>query len=215
MIRGCIFDLDGVIVDTAKYHYLAWKRMASLLGVAFTEEDNEHLKGVSRMQSLQYILNKGGIKCSDEDKQKYAKAKNEWYVDYISTIDETEILPGAQELLIDLKKNNVGIALGSASKNAKPLLKNIHLIDFFDFISDGNSTEKSKPDPDVFLIAAKGLNLQPAYCIVFEDSVKGIEAALKGGFRSMGIGDKNVLNGAEHTMPGLSGLSWEVLEKLY
>jgi beta-phosphoglucomutase len=215
MVKACIFDLDGVIVDTAKYHFLAWQRLANKLGIDFTEEENEHLKGVSRVQSLEYILRLGKVELSNEDKLSFAHLKNEWYVDLISNLSSDEILPGVMDLLNDLKSNNVKIALGSASKNAVPILKSIGILPYFDYISDGNSTDKSKPDPEVFIIAAEGINETPAACIVFEDSIKGIEAANIGHFRSLGIGDKNTLHMAEYTFENLIGITWSKLQTLY
>jgi beta-phosphoglucomutase len=215
MIKGFIFDLDGVIVDTAKYHYLAWKQLAHNLGVNFTEEENENLKGVSRMKSLEYILELGNIDLKHEEKLKLAAAKNEVYVEYISKLKEDEILPGALNLLKSLQSNNIKIALGSASKNSKPILEGIKLLQYFDFISDGNSTDKSKPDPEVFLIAANGINLYPKDCLVIEDSIKGIEAAIAGGFLSLGIGDEKHLGAAMHVIPNLKDTSYESINKLY
>ncbi len=215
MVNACIFDLDGVIVDTAKYHFLAWQRLATKLGIAFSEEENEHLKGVSRIQSLEYILKLGKVHLPEDEKLALASLKNEWYVEMISHLKKDEILPGAMELLDDLKKNDVKIALGSASKNAVPLLESAGIVSYFDYISDGNSTDKSKPDPDVFLIAAKGIHESPHHCIVIEDSIKGIEAAIAGGFRSLGIGDKKVLNIAEHVVANLVDMGWKKLQLMY
>ncbi|MBP6396481.1 MAG: beta-phosphoglucomutase [Saprospiraceae bacterium] len=215
MITACIFDLDGVIVDTAKFHFLAWKQLAEHLGVEFSEEDNEHLKGVSRMQSLEYILLKGDIQLSNEEKLRLATLKNEWYVESIKHIDASEILPGSEELLKDLKKNRIKISLGSASKNAKAILNGIGLMSYFDFISDGNSTDKSKPDPEVFLIAAKGVNELPENCLVVEDSIKGIEAANVGGFRTLGIGDPDILTEAEFIVKDLTAVNWETFNNWY
>ncbi len=215
MVKACIFDLDGVIVDTAKYHFIAWQRLANKLGISFTEEENEHLKGVSRVQSLEYILKLGKVDLSEPDKIELANLKNEWYVELISNLQSDEILPGVIELMDDLKKHDIKIALGSASKNAVPLLKSANVLHYFDYISDGNSTDKSKPDPEVFLIAAKGINEAPQHCIVLEDSIKGIEAAIAGEFRSLGIGDKKVLGIAEHVLENLIGISWHKLQLLY
>ena len=216
MIKACIFDLDGVLVDTAKYHYLAWKKLAEeKLGVSFNHEDNENLKGVSRMQSLEYILDKGGIQMDATEKLALAQLKNDWYVELIENIDHSEILPGSEELLRDLQSNNIKIALGSASKNAKAILHGIGLMSYFDAISDGNSTDKSKPDPEVFLIAARELDLQPIECIVFEDSIKGIEAAVKGGFHSVGIGEPQVLDQSDYVAKDLSQINWQILTEWF
>lgn len=215
MIKGFIFDLDGVIVDTAKYHYLAWKQLANNLGIDFSEEENENLKGVSRLQSLEYILKLGNLEVKDEEKVKLAAAKNEWYVEYISKLNEDEILPGVVSLLESLKKNKIKIALGSASKNSIAILEGIKLMHYFDYISDGNSTNKSKPDPEVFLIAASGLELKPMDCLVIEDSIKGIEAAIAGGFLSLGIGESKHLGHAGNVLPDLKNTSYESINKLY
>lgn len=216
MIKACIFDLDGVLVDTAKYHYLAWKKLAEdKLGVSFNHEDNENLKGVSRMQSLEYILEKGGIQMDIQEKLELAKLKNDWYVELIKNIDHSEILPGSEELLQDLRLHNIKIALGSASKNARAILDGIGLMSYFDAISDGNSTDKSKPDPEVFLIAARDLDLQPVECIVFEDSIKGIEAAVRGGFHSVGIGEPQVLDQSDYVVKDLSQINWQILTEWF
>jgi beta-phosphoglucomutase len=149
-IKGAIFDLDGVIVDTAKYHYKAWKRLANELGFEFTENDNERLKGVSRFESLELLLEIGGLKFSQELKQAVAKVKNDWYVEYISKIDESELLKGAKEYMVSLRKKGIKIALGSASKNSKIILDNLRIENLFDAIIDGNKITKSKPDPEIF-----------------------------------------------------------------
>jgi beta-phosphoglucomutase len=215
MFEAVIFDLDGVIVDTAKYHFIAWRRLANSLGIDFTEDENENLKGVSRIQSLEYILKLGGLDFSTEIKSGLAAKKNEWYVESISQLDKNEILPGVESFINDLKNNHVKIALGSASKNSIPILKSISLLHLFDYISDGNSTDKSKPDPEVFLIAAKGLNVQPAKSLVIEDSISGVDAAIAGGFASLGIGLPDVLIRADRVVQSLDSMSYDSLIKLY
>ncbi|OFY60337.1 MAG: beta-phosphoglucomutase, partial [Bacteroidetes bacterium RBG_19FT_COMBO_42_10] len=172
-IRGCIFDLDGVIVDTAKYHFLAWKRLADQMGVHFTEKDNERLKGVSRMDSLDIILEIGNIKPDRELKEKYARLKNEWYKDYISRMTPDEILPGSAEFINELKSAGIRTALGSASKNTPMILEKLGIVTLFDAVADGNIVKKAKPDPEVFLVAARMINVEPSHCIVFEDAVAG------------------------------------------
>ena len=207
MIKGFIFDLDGVIVDTAKYHYNAWRRLANSLGFDITEEQNENLKGVSRKESLEYILHLGNLSFSDAEKAKMAEQKNEWYVDSISTMDKTELLEGAEELILDMKENGYKVSLGSASKNSVRILKATGLIDHFDAIIDGNKTTESKPHPQVFLMGAEALELNPEECVVFEDSIKGIEAANAGGFLSIGVGDAEVLKEAKLNIPSLEGMT--------
>ncbi len=206
-MRGAIFDLDGVLVDTAKYHYLAWRRLAQELGFEFSIEDNERLKGVSRMRSLEILLEVGGVSFDEETRQQLAEKKNNWYVEYISAIDESELLAGAKEYLRQLKQQGVKIALGSASKNAPAILKQLHITELFDAIVDGNKVAKAKPDPEVFLIAAKELSLLPRDCVVFEDAEAGIAAAKAAGMRTIGIGSKENLPEADLVVPGLYELT--------
>ena len=213
--EGCIFDLDGVIVDTAKFHYLAWRSLANSLNIDFNEHDNEALKGVSRKESLNHILQLGGLALPDSTKEELAESKNKIYIDLISNLDQSALLPGVIELLEMLKSTGIKISLGSASKNALPVLESTGIMKYFDFIADGNSTEKSKPDPEVFLIAARGLDLHPHQCIVFEDSAKGLEAAEKGGFKKIGIGDPAILSLADFVIPDLSHTSLESLINFY
>ena len=196
-LSGAIFDLDGVIVDTAKYHFLAWKRLAGELGFDFLPEHNERLKGVSRMKSLDILLEIGGFSFDELTQKKLADKKNEWYKEYISIIDETEILCGAKELLIKLREQGIRIALGSASKNACLIIERLKLDNYFDAICDGNMVSKAKPDPEVFLTAAAKLGLSPECCAVVEDSQAGIEAARNGGMLSIGLGELETLKEAD------------------
>ena len=196
--RVFIFDLDGVIVDTAKYHFLAWQKLANQLGIEFTHEHNEELKGVSRVRSLDIILELGGIKASQEEKDKWLIQKNEDYLSYLVDMDQNEILPGVLPVLQFLKEKNQPIALGSASKNARPILEKTGILHYFDAIVDGNDVSNAKPDPEVFLIAAKLLKTEPANAIVFEDSVAGIQAANIGNMVSIGIGEKSILEEAQY-----------------
>jgi len=197
--KCAIFDLDGVLVDTAKYHYLAWKELAGKLGFEFTIENNEMLKGVSRMTSLDILLDVGKMKdaFSEEEKVKMATEKNNQYVEYISNIDESEILEGALSLLQELKQKGIKIALGSASKNAQIILKNVGLESYFDVIVDGNSVSKAKPDPEVFTLGAKTLGVPYEECVVFEDSQAGLEAAKIVGMLAVGVGMEKDLTNAD------------------
>ncbi|MCJ8011982.1 beta-phosphoglucomutase [Paenibacillus sp. KQZ6P-2] len=206
-IRACLFDLDGVLVDTAKYHYLAWKRLAEELGFNFTEQDNERLKGVSRMASLDILLEVGGVTLDDETKLALADKKNSWYVDYISHMDESEILPGALTFLKELKASGTLVALGSASKNAMTILNNTNMVTYFDAIIDGTKTASAKPDPEVFLLGAKELNVSPSECVVFEDAEAGIEAAIRAGMRSIGVGSRDTLGRADEVVSSLQEMS--------
>lgn len=202
-IKGAIFDLDGVIVDTAKYHYLAWKRLAGELGFEFTEKDNERLKGVSRIRSLEILLEVGGRNPTDVEKQSMAERKNNWYVEYIKKMDESELLKGAREYILMLRKEGVKTSLGSASKNAPVILENLKIKDLFDAVIDGNRVSKAKPDPEVFLLGARELGLRPEDCVVFEDAEAGVEAAKRAGMKVVGIGKKELLQDADYVIDGL------------
>lgn len=212
--KGFIFDLDGVIVDTAKYHFLAWKKLANDLGIDFTEEENEQLKGVSRVKSLEKILAWGNKTLSEKDFNAQMAKKNEDYLSHIAKMDESEILPDVPKVLNFLSENNQPISLGSASKNARTILERVNLKEQFNAIVDGNDVTKAKPDPEVFLIAAKLLNVAPENCIVFEDSVAGVEAANVANMISIGIGSKDVLGHAKYVFNDFTEISEEFIEKL-
>ncbi len=210
-MKACLFDLDGVIVDTAVYHFKAWRRLANELGFDFTEHQNEQLKGVSRMESLELILQWGGVTLSDEEKQQWAARKNEWYLAYVNQMTPQEVLPGVRDFLDSLRKAGIGIALGSASKNARLILERIDMLDAFDAIIDGTHTTKSKPDPEVFLLGAQALHQNPADCVVFEDAVAGIEAAHRGGMKAVGVGSPEVLTEADVVITAFTETSWTKL----
>lgn len=195
--KAFIFDLDGVIVDTAKYHYLAWKKIANELGIEFTHDHNELLKGVSRVRSLDIILGLGKVETSQAQKGQWLIQKNEDYLSYLVDMDQSEILPGVMTVLEFLKANHQPIALGSASKNARPILEKTGILSFFDAIVDGNDVTNAKPDPEVFLQAAQKLGVSNDNSIVFEDSVAGIQAANIASMISIGIGDATILNEAK------------------
>ncbi|MFZ5354520.1 MAG: beta-phosphoglucomutase [Bacillota bacterium] len=202
IIKACIFDLDGVIVDTAKYHYLAWKAIADELGFDFTEEHNERLKGISRMASLDILLEIGGVSMSADDKNLLAEKKNNIYVDYINKMPKEEILPGVKDFLKELRSKGIRIALGSASKNAISILNRLELLCMFDAIVDGNKVVNAKPDPEVFLRAASELLMIPVQCMVFEDAAAGVKAAKAAGMSCVGIGDPKILYEADMVIPG-------------
>ena len=204
--RLAIFDLDGVIVDSAKYHYLAWKELANKLGFEFTHEHNERLKGVSRWRSLEILLEVGGLenKFDESEKDVMATEKNDRYVEYIKKLREDEILPGTRELVTKMRSKGVKTAIGSASKNTPLILERLKIADLFDVVIDGNNTQKAKPDPEVFLLGAKALGIPPAECIVFEDALAGIEAALAAGMTPIGVGDPKNLAGAVMFIKDLS-----------
>ncbi len=214
MIKACIFDLDGVIVDTAKYHYLAWKELAKGLNFDFTEKDNERLKGVSRMRSLDILLEIGKKELDKETKLKFAENKNKKYLEYILKMTPDEILPGVIDFLEDLRNKNIKIALGSASKNAMTILNQLKLKDYFEVVIDGTKVSKAKPDPEVFLKGAEALNLKPEECLVFEDAEAGIEAALNGGFKCVGIGSPENLGKADYVIAGFKDATFDkIIEK--
>ena len=212
--KAIIFDLDGVIVDTAKFHFLAWKKLANDLGFDFTAAQNEELKGVSRIDSLKKILNWGNKELSEEDFNRQMQLKNENYLSYVNKMDKGEVLPGVLKVLNYLNENDIPYALGSASKNARHILEKIDLKDGFDAIVDGTNVSKAKPDPEVFLIAAEKLNVAAQDCIVFEDSVAGIQAANKGQMTSIGIGDKKTLHEANYIFNDFTEISIEFLKNL-
>jgi beta-phosphoglucomutase len=212
--KAFIFDLDGVIVDTAKYHYLAWQKIAAELNIEFTHEHNELLKGVSRVRSLDIILELGKVTASQEDKDRWLVQKNEDYLSYLVDMDESEILPGVFEILKFLKENNQPIALGSASKNARPILEKTGLLSYFDAVVDGNDVTNAKPDPEVFLMAAKLLNIKPEDSIVFEDSVAGVQAANIGKMTSIGIGEANTLHEAKYIFKDFTAIDTNFIEEL-
>jgi len=205
-IEGAIFDLDGVIVDTAKYHYLAWKRLAAELGFNFSEEHNERLKGVSRMRSLEILLEVGGVIMADDQKIEAALRKNAWYIEYLYTLDEAALLPGTREYLLRLRENEIKIALGSASKNAPLILERLKITELFDAVIDGNSVSKAKPDPEVFLKGAVSLGIKPEHCVVFEDALAGIEAAKAGGMAVVAVGKIEKLPGADRYIVSLADM---------
>lgn len=213
-IRACIFDLDGVIVDTAVYHYKAWKRLANELGFDFTEQDNEKLKGVSRVASLNLILQWGGLSKTDAEKEELATRKNNWYVEMINKMTPDEVLPGAKDFVESCKQAGIKTALGSASKNSETILEKVGIAHLFDVVIDGNKVSKPKPDPEVFLKGAGELNIDPENCVVFEDAIAGVEAAINGGMKVVGIGSPDVLGKANLVINGLNEMSLEKLNKL-
>jgi beta-phosphoglucomutase len=210
-IKAVIFDLDGVVVDTAKYHYLAWKRLANELDINFSIQDNERLKGVSRMRSLDIILEIGNLTLDNDAKNELAKKKNNWYVEYISKLTPNDILPGVIDFLKSIKVCGIKVALGSASKNSMLILEKLNLTNYFDAIVDGNKVSKAKPDPEVFLKGAEALKIMPSQCIVFEDAEAGVEAAINAGMYCIGIGSKDILKRANLVVSGFSDMTFDKL----
>jgi beta-phosphoglucomutase len=211
---GFIFDLDGVIVDTAGYHYLAWKKLADQLGIEFDEEQNEKFKGVSRKRCLEILLELGKLEVSQEQFEAWLAEKNEDYLSYIDKMDTSEILPDVTKVLDYLKAREIPMALGSASKNAKPILEKVQLLRYFTTVVDGNEVSKAKPDPEVFLIAARNLGVDAGSCVVFEDAVAGVEAARRAGMTSVGIGDREILGAADYTFNDFTEIDLEFIKDL-
>lgn len=212
--KAFIFDLDGVIVDTAKYHFLAWKKLADNLNIEFTHDDNEKLKGVSRVRSLDLILELGNYKATQEQKDKWLIEKNEIYLSYLTDMNQDELLPGVIKTLMFLKEKGQSIALGSASKNARPILEKTGIMPLFDAIVDGNDVTNAKPDPEVFLRAAQLTKAKNEDSFVFEDSVAGVQAANIANMTSIGIGAKSVLHEAKYIFNDFNDFDERFLESL-
>jgi beta-phosphoglucomutase len=214
VIQACIFDLDGVIVDTAHYHFLAWKRLADELNIHFTEKDNEKLKGVSRMRSMDILLELGGRQMDDVEKEKLANKKNIWFVDYVERMIPEEIFPGVKDLIEKIRASGVKVALASSSKNANTVIQLLHIQNLFDTMVDGNMIVHSKPDPEIFLLAASRLGVNPKDCLVFEDAEAGVEAALAAGMKCVGVGSMEQLSKADKIVTTTGEFKYEELKAL-
>lgn len=212
--KAFLFDLDGVIVDTAKFHYLAWRNLAKEMNFNFTEEQNELFKGVSRVRSLEILLDLAQYNASSDQKNLWLIQKNEEYLKYIDKMDDREILPDVVRVLDFLHDQKQGIALGSASKNARPILTKLNLLHKFEAIVDGNDVTAAKPDPEVFIKGAEALSSKQKDCIVFEDSIAGVQAANSAGMISIGIGEKDVLGEADYVFKDFTEISNTFLQKL-
>jgi beta-phosphoglucomutase len=213
-IKACLFDLDGVIVDTAVYHFQAWRRLANELGFDFTEHQNEQLKGISRMESLDLILGWGNISLTQDEKNEWATRKNAWYLDLVKLMTPKEVLEGVPEFLDELIASNIKIALGSASKNSKLILERINMLHYFDAIIDGNNITKGKPDPQVFQMGAEATNCTPEECVVFEDALAGVQAGKAGGMKVIGVGSGEILKEADFVISSFKEMSIEKLKTL-
>lgn len=213
MISCCIFDLDGVIVDTACFHYEAWRELARELGFEFTPQEGEKTKGVSRMDSLEILLCAGGMgnRFSAEEKEHMASAKNARYLEMVAAMTPAEVLPGVREFVEELRGRGVKVALGSASKNARPILVRCGLESLFDVIIDGTVITRAKPDPEVFAKGAELAGETPENCVVFEDAAAGIEAAARAGMRSVGVGESPALAAATMRIASFEGFTYEKL----
>lgn len=209
MVKALIFDLDGVIVTTEHNHFIAWKRTAESLGIPFEEEHNELLKGVSRVDSLKKILELGSKTISIEEFDALLISKNDFYVDSIQDLNQSDLLPGVLSLLQEARSKGIKLGIGSSSKNANFILKLLKIDHFFDVVIDGNGVEHPKPHPEVFLNGAKALSLAPAECIVFEDAASGITAAKAGGFIAIAVGNPNIADMADTYFNDLTEFSLE------
>ncbi len=214
MPKGFIFDLDGVIVDTAKYHYQAWKSLAKSLGYHFTHSDNEHFKGVSRVKSLDLLLEMAQYTATQAQKDQWLADKNTAYLELISHMNSAEILPGIPEILTFLESSSIPIALGSASKNAQPILEKVGLLSYFNVLVDGNSVSKAKPDPEVFLMAAQKLGVSPSDCVVLEDYKAGVAAAKAAGMQCIGVGDAQILKQADYCFETTATIPLSLIKEL-
>lgn len=215
-LKAVIFDLDGVIVTTDECHYKAWKRMADELGIYFDKDINKRLRGVSRMESLEIVLEMADKTYNEEEKKNMAERKNGYYREFIKDLTPVDILPGVIKILNDLKVRGIKVAIGSSSKNCPTILEHIGLADYFDAVVDGNHIKKSKPDPEVFLLAAQSMDVVPEECLVVEDAEAGIESALSGGMKVLGVGSAS--NSCKATMTALNLMTVTVeglLEKFY
>lgn len=212
--QAVIFDLDGVIVDTARYHFLAWKRLAASLGITLTEAFNEQLKGVGRMESLQKILEFGNRSLPPEKMEELAEMKNEWFKEFIRRMQPDEVFPEVPGLLRQLKRDGLYIALASSSKNARTVLQRLNLEGVFDAVTDGNDIVNSKPHPEIFLTTASRLQLAPSGCVVVEDAAAGVEAALRAGMKVVGVGNSRVLKGAHRVVRQTKEITPAILKEL-
>lgn len=214
VIKACIFDLDGVIVDTAHYHYLAWKRLANELGHVLTPLENEKLKGVSRMQSLEIILQMAGISLNQPHKELLASKKNIWFNDYVERMTPGEIFPGVKDLIDGLKISGIRVGVASSSKNAKIVLRQLRIQNEFDAVVDGTMIARTKPDPEIFLLTASRMGMSPAECVVIEDAEAGVKAALAAGMKCIGIGSRTLLGKAHKVFGKTSEITVPVILEL-
>ena len=214
-LKAVLFDLDGVIVDTAKYHYLAWKKLADIEGIYFDEKINERLKGVSRDASLEIILERSKKEYSPEEKEKMTETKNNWYLEMIGQLNPEEVLPGVIDFLRSLQGYGVKSAICSASKSAEFIIAKLGLTDYFDTIVGGNHVSKSKPDPEVFLLASERLRIHPHDCVVFEDAYAGIEGANRAEMKALGLGNSSILTNADVVYENMKDLTIADVEALF
>lgn len=213
MTKGIIFDLDGVIVNTDIYHFEAWKYVANQYSIQLDDSFNQHLKGLSRRDSWNMIMKSRNLQLSEKDIESVLETKNRLYRNYLKNLNQINIIPGVNDLLFDLRHKGFKLAIGSSSKNAKEILHYLNLKSSFDCIIDGNMVENLKPSPDIFIKAAKSLNLEPSQCIVFEDALSGVRAAKAGGFKVIAVGNKELLRVADDYIDNFVGFKLEKYER--
>ena len=214
-LKACIFDMDGVIVNSAEFHFQAWKMLAEELRINLDDDFEVQLKGISRVDSLEKILAKGNLVLDNDTKHSLMQKKNDEYLESIKGLKQQDLLPGVLDFLNECKLNGIKIVLGSSSKNADIILEKTEITHFFDEIIDGNKVKFSKPDPEVFLKGAAGVNIQPEHIVVFEDAVSGVKAAKTGGFCCVGIGNPEELNEADYVINGLHEMSIDKLKSIF
>ncbi|MEW6179416.1 MAG: beta-phosphoglucomutase [Chloroflexota bacterium] len=212
MIRAFLFDLDGVLTDTSEFHYLAWKRLADELGLPFDREKNEALRGVSRRESLLLLLN--GRPAGEEQMEEWMERKNRYYIEYVSRMTPANLLPGALELLKELHQGGYKVAIVSSSKNTPLVLERLQIGEWLDAVVDGNAPARSKPAPDLFLLAAGRLGVEPAECLVIEDAEAGIVAGKAAGMRTLGLGPIERVGSADFHLPDLNGVTLARLREI-
>jgi beta-phosphoglucomutase len=208
-IKGLIFDLDGVLVTTEHNHFIAWKNTAEMLGISFSEEDNEQLKGISRVDSLKKILELGNKSISEETFNELLTKKNEYYLNSIADINQSNLLPGVLNVLKTAQLHGLKCAVGSSSKNARFILSKLQIDSYFSVIVDGNDVLNPKPHPEVFLKGAQQMGLEPFECIVFEDAKSGVQAAKEGGFTAIGVGNPTLIDFVDSYLLNLNDFSLE------
>jgi len=214
-LKACLFDMDGVIVNSAEFHFDAWKRLASELSIDLEDDFEVQLKGISRVDSLEKILSKGNLILDNDTKLSLMKKKNEWYLESIKNLKPSGLLPGVKSLLDELKESGIKIVLGSSSRNAQIILERTEILSYFDEVIDGNKVKFSKPDPEVFLKGADGVGVHPSEAIVFEDAVSGVQAAKDGGFFCVAVGDPKDLFQADYVVDGLHQINLDKLNSIF